>query len=617
MRRNKSLLAGILTVILRGRAGSCAATVALTTGTLVLTATMAFAGPTYVNRGSSASNSSLDGQLTIVTPSGVASGDLMVAQVMIRRDGVTATPPAGWSLIRADDFTGNGLFQALYYKVAGSSEPGNFTWTFSATAHRAGAILNYRGANTASPIDSHSGQTNLVSTPITAPGITTTVADTTLVAFYAMRQASGLVTPPIGMMERWGFNNSAINVTIEIADQAFAGVGATGDRIATATKDDHTVGQFIAIAPAPSVCGNGAVESGEECDDGNTSSGDCCAGDCTFEAVTSPCSDDGNQCTDDECDGSGACLHPDNSDPCDDGEFCNGADTCSAGACSVHAGDPCPGADGDGDCSETCDEAADACTAPDPDGSACDDGTFCNGADVCGAGSCVPGPGDPCPGPDGDFDCAETCDEANDNCLGADPDGAACDDGTFCNGVDECALGSCAVHLGDPCLGGPQCADTCDEAFDTCDLPDGTPCDDGQWCTLTDECTAGVCSAPDSPCGSSPTCVDTCNETEQVCKGCGQPYSSTSCVPNAVVTLRAAVGLVPCELCLCDVDGSGAVEVSDALTILFGCIGALPAPDQCPEIASLLLWGGTTTTSTSLPFGSTTSTTSTTLSSIP
>jgi MYXO-CTERM domain-containing protein len=39
-------------------------------------------------------------------------------------------------------------------------------------------------------------------------------------------------------------------------------------------------------------CGNGAFEPGEECDDGNTTSGDCCSATCQFEK-TAACGYDG------------------------------------------------------------------------------------------------------------------------------------------------------------------------------------------------------------------------------------------------------------------------------------------------------------------------------------
>ena len=49
----------------------------------------------------------------------------------------------------------------------------------------------------------------------------------------------------------------------------------------------------------------------------------------------------------------------------------------------MHAGNPCPGPDGDGNCAESCNEAADNCTAADPNASACNDGVFCNGVEFC------------------------------------------------------------------------------------------------------------------------------------------------------------------------------------------------------------------------------------------
>jgi cysteine-rich repeat protein len=55
------------------------------------------------------------------------------------------------------------------------------------------------------------------------------------------------------------------------------------------------------------LCGNDNLDPGEQCDDGNTLDGDCCAHDCTFEAAGSPC-DDGIACTSqDACDGAGLC----------------------------------------------------------------------------------------------------------------------------------------------------------------------------------------------------------------------------------------------------------------------------------------------------------------------
>jgi cysteine-rich repeat protein len=128
----------------------------------------------------------------------------------------------------------------------------------------------------------------------------------------------------------------------------------------------------------------GACDLGESC----SGVGVDCPAD-QFQPLGIACASDANICTTDQCDGFGACAHTANSAPCDDGLFCNGADTCAAGTCSVHSGSPCPGVDGDSDCSESCAESTDSCTANDPELAACDDGNAATSGDQCLGGFCV------------------------------------------------------------------------------------------------------------------------------------------------------------------------------------------------------------------------------------
>ncbi|HLK11005.1 MAG TPA: hypothetical protein VKW76_06460 [Candidatus Binatia bacterium] len=83
-----------------------------------------------------------------------------------------------------------------------------------------------------------------------------------------------------------------------------------GASFSTATK--NFAAEFKAKSDPPAVCGNGVVELGEQCDDGsaNGQPGDCCDASCQFVPAGAPCTDDGNLCTDDTCNGSGTCLHP-------------------------------------------------------------------------------------------------------------------------------------------------------------------------------------------------------------------------------------------------------------------------------------------------------------------
>jgi hypothetical protein len=126
----------------------------------------------------------------------------------------------------------------------------------------------------------------------------------------------------------------------------------------------------------------GACDVAEHCD----GIADACPAD-GFAPAGSACGDDGNVCTDDRCDGVGACVHPDNTLPCDDGLFCTVEDTCHDGACAGNPRD-CSAA-GDQCRIGTCDETNDQCSGPaKPDGSACNDDDACTTSETCTAGEC-------------------------------------------------------------------------------------------------------------------------------------------------------------------------------------------------------------------------------------
>ena len=91
-------------------------------------------------------------------------------------------------------------------------------------------------------------------------------------------------------------------------------------------EDNQHNADFALGAPAPAntgpggpvecaACGDGVLDPGERCDDGNVADGDCCSSDCKLSAPRGDsCADDGDPCTDDVCDGFGVCSH--DVDPC-------------------------------------------------------------------------------------------------------------------------------------------------------------------------------------------------------------------------------------------------------------------------------------------------------------
>ena len=171
-------------------------------------------------------------------------------------------------------------------------------------------------------------------------------------------------------------------------------------------------------------CGNGVVETGETCDDGNTTAGDGCEATCKLS--------DGEQCTGDEqCDSEichGGTCQPNNQcgnsvvesgEACDDGNT-SGGDGCSA-TCLKEDGETCTD---DPECqSGICDngicEPADVCgNSVVESGEACDDGNTVAG-DGCSA-TCLKEDGQPC---DDDTQCQSgECAGEPQVCGGTDTD---------------------------------------------------------------------------------------------------------------------------------------------------------------------------------------------------
>lgn len=57
-----------------------------------------------------------------------------------------------------------------------------------------------------------------------------------------------------------------------------------------------------------SICGNGFIDFGESCDDGNQANGDCCSSDCQIASADGLSCEDGNQCTTAETCQAGSCI---------------------------------------------------------------------------------------------------------------------------------------------------------------------------------------------------------------------------------------------------------------------------------------------------------------------
>ena len=206
----------------------------------------------------------------------------------------------------------------------------------------------------------------------------------------------------------------------------------------------------------------------------------------------------------------------DGTSACDDGAFCNGADSCDTALlrCTIHAGDPCVGG---AECDDACNESAGDCLVP--AGGACgDDGNACT-IDVCdGGGACTHPAGNAgatCRAAAGACDVAESCDGVSASCpadglaaagTSCRPAAGACDVAEACTGASVLCPADELVDAGTECRpsAGPcDVAESCTGSAATCPadglVADGTPCDDGETCSADDACAAGACVATLDP----------------------------------------------------------------------------------------------------------------------
>ncbi|MEL6759454.1 MAG: DUF4215 domain-containing protein [Myxococcota bacterium] len=351
---------------------------------------------------------------------------------------------------------------------------------------------------------------------------------------------------------------------------------------------NRTIG--TGVCAAADACGNGVVEVGEACDDGGTLAGDGCNASCRIE-LGSPCGESGTCESGSVCNLSEQqCVLADvcGNGVVEAGEFCDDGnvfaqDGCSS-ECTIENGGPCSES---AQCqSGLCAPAISECVPPDTcgntvleTGEGCDDGTgapqgsglgssscdpncllrdgqACNTdpAGVTGSSSCSGGVCDATESPpkcESLGDCGNSVQEAGEGCDdGNTVAGDGCDDacrvelGEPCVDNADCQSGLCnggaclptnicgngTVETGEGCDGGPGCTDSCR-------LEDGQPCGtDPNGLGGGASCGSGICDTTETP----PTCeaANFCgNGAAEAGESCDDGVETSACNVNCTIAV--------------------------------------------------------------------------------
>lgn len=136
-------------------------------------------------------------------PATPAQGSLLVACLSWRSNATISSIPSGWFLATSGG-DNTGLDSAIYYKVAGASEPTGHTFTFSAAIRKACAAFEFSGVNTLDKTNSNFGNSTAGTTGSTG---VLSVADELVVALFSNQVST----------ETWSAHDNGLAEIAEIA----------------------------------------------------------------------------------------------------------------------------------------------------------------------------------------------------------------------------------------------------------------------------------------------------------------------------------------------------------------------------------------------------------------
>jgi hypothetical protein len=221
-------------------------------------------GPAGITVVDSKTSTSSSASLSIAKPSGLAVGDLMIANITQRNSVIDATP-SGWTTLVSYLVGSAGRWATISYKVADSADVAAGSFAFSATAatSMAGGITAFRGVDTTTTggIEVTGAAATASSVGPIAPTQITTLTDNALVLFIAQINGAGITFTANGwklggsggsaMTQAYVVYHPSLEPQAGLAYLAKATAGATGSGYETISASARWGGILLSLKPLP------------------------------------------------------------------------------------------------------------------------------------------------------------------------------------------------------------------------------------------------------------------------------------------------------------------------------------------------------------------------------
>lgn len=190
--------------------------------------------------------------LAVPVPPGVAAGNLLIAAVSIDGNaGTTLTAPAGWNLLARLN-SSNQVGMAVWWKLAGATEPSTYTVTWTGNRQAYGWMMRFSGNHQTTPVNVYSSSVGASAAP-PCPAVTTTVPNALILRLGGFDD-NDVTTDSAGMAGYTTITMDASNTGTTTASGGasyanLSAVGSSGSPTFALTASEEYVTFTVALAP--------------------------------------------------------------------------------------------------------------------------------------------------------------------------------------------------------------------------------------------------------------------------------------------------------------------------------------------------------------------------------